>query len=179
MIVFDLHCGAGHVFEAWLASSATYETQRASGLLACPMCGSTQISKAVMAPAVAAKGNQTRQTKTPANHEEASPVVEAIPSTQAASSAVPLPVSSQPSPEAKLQMAQFMTEMAQAQARALADSRWVGGDFAEQARAMHYGEADHAPIHGTTSPDEARALAEEGLPVAALPFPVIPPGKRN
>ena len=57
MIVFDLRCGAGHVFEAWFASSAAFEDQRGRGLVACPMCGGAQVEKAVMAPAVSAKTN--------------------------------------------------------------------------------------------------------------------------
>ncbi|KAB7647436.1 DUF1178 family protein [Polymorphobacter fuscus] len=58
MIVFDLGCGSGHVFEAWFGSSDAYESQRARGLIACPLCGNADIAKAVMAPAVAAKGNR-------------------------------------------------------------------------------------------------------------------------
>ncbi len=57
MIVFDLRCAGTHVFEAWFGSSADYESQRARGLIACPLCGDTEIGKAVMAPAVGAKGN--------------------------------------------------------------------------------------------------------------------------
>ena len=60
MIVFDLKCSAAHVFEAWFGSSADYEAQAARGLVACPICGDTQTGKAVMAPAVAPKGNRSR-----------------------------------------------------------------------------------------------------------------------
>jgi hypothetical protein len=62
MIVFDLQCGAAHVFEAWFGSSADYERQAAAGMIACPVCGDTQTSKAVMAPAVAAKSNRSDAT---------------------------------------------------------------------------------------------------------------------
>jgi hypothetical protein len=58
MIVFDLKCSAGHVFEAWFASSADYAGQRERGLVTCPSCDCPRIEKAVMAPAVAPKGNQ-------------------------------------------------------------------------------------------------------------------------
>jgi hypothetical protein len=58
MIVFDLICTTGHVFEAWFGSSQAYDDQCARGLVACPICSDTRISKAVMAPAVAAKGNR-------------------------------------------------------------------------------------------------------------------------
>ena len=59
MIVFDLQCATAHVFEAWFGSTADYDSQGARGLIACPICGDTAITKAVMAPAVAAKGNRS------------------------------------------------------------------------------------------------------------------------
>ena len=58
MIVFDLRCGAAHVFEAWFGSTADYEAQSARGLVACPICGDADIVKAAMAPAVPAKSNR-------------------------------------------------------------------------------------------------------------------------
>ncbi len=57
MIVFDLRCGNGHVFEAWFGSGVDYEDQRARGLVACPICDDGAIGKAAMAPAVPAKGS--------------------------------------------------------------------------------------------------------------------------
>ena len=57
MIVFDLKCGDGHVFEAWFGSSADYEDQRGRGLVQCPLCGSGEVGKAVMAPSVGRKSN--------------------------------------------------------------------------------------------------------------------------
>lgn len=70
MIVFDLRCGGAHVFEAWFGSTADYEGQRDRGLIACPLCGDTGIDKAVMAPAVAAKGNR-RAAPAPTDHAAA------------------------------------------------------------------------------------------------------------
>lgn len=58
MIVFDLKCAASHVFEAWFDSSADYDAQKERGLVSCPLCGSAEIEKSVMAPAVSPKGNQ-------------------------------------------------------------------------------------------------------------------------
>ncbi|WP_413740754.1 DUF1178 family protein [Sphingomonas sp. Sphisp66] len=153
MIVFDLKCGQGHVFEAWFGSSAAWEGQRAAGLVACPMCGSAEVEKAVMAPNVGAKGNQA-------------PTVAAL----AASGEAPVP------PEG---IKPAIAALAAAQARALEGSQWVGTGFAEKARAMHLGEAPAAPIHGQTSAAEAKALIEEGVPVAPLPLPVVPPEACN
>jgi hypothetical protein len=66
VIVFDLRCGKGHVFEAWFGSSAAYDTQRAEAAIACPLCGDTAVAKAAMAPAVPAKGNRSSKPPTPA-----------------------------------------------------------------------------------------------------------------
>lgn len=154
MIVFDLKCSRnGHVFEAWFGSSQDYEDQRARGLVACPMCGDAEVGKAVMAPAVPAKSNSR------------SPDADAA-----------VPVSNMPDPAV---MRALVERMAQAQAEALKDSQWVGRKFADQARAMHYGEESHRSIHGEVAPEEARALIEEGVEVAPLPFPVIPPDVQN
>ncbi|WP_337848297.1 DUF1178 family protein [Sphingomonas sp.] len=73
----------------------------------------------------------------------------------------------------------LMAALAQVQAKLLEGSQWVGMSFADKARAMHLGEEPAAPIHGQTSLDEARALIEDGVPVAPLPLPVVPPEQRN
>jgi hypothetical protein len=154
MIVFDLSCTGGHRFEGWFGSSADFEDQRARGLLACPSCGSSEVNKAPMAPAVPAKGNARQEVLPP----ETRPLAN-----------TPLP------PE----MQKALKSLAKAQAEALRHSTWVGDKFAEETRKMHYGERDEAPIHGQASLAEAKALIEEGVPVAPLPFPVAPPDKLN
>ena len=65
MIVFDLKCGGGHVFEAWFGASAAYEDQRAAGCVRCPLCDSDDIIKALMAPAIGGKGNRKPDAPTP------------------------------------------------------------------------------------------------------------------
>ncbi len=53
MIRYALACGAcGHAFEAWFASSAAFDTQKVRGLVSCAACGSSDVGKQVMAPAV-------------------------------------------------------------------------------------------------------------------------------
>lgn len=159
MIVFDLTCGQGHRFEGWFGSSADFDRQRAGGLLSCPQCGDDDVTKAPMAPAVPLKGNQ---------RPDSSPGPVAHPAAQGMAN-TPMP------PEVQ----QALAKLAEAQARALANSTWVGKRFADDARAMHYGERDPAPIHGEASPAEARQLLEEGIEVAPLPFPVAPPDELN
>ena len=73
----------------------------------------------------------------------------------------------------------ILAALAAAQARALENSTWVGRRFADEARAMHLGEVDHRPIHGQASVADARSLAEEGVPIAPLPLPVVPPDEAN
>jgi len=60
MIVFDLNCGGGHVFEAWFASQADYDGQHARGLVNCPVCGDGDVDKAPMAPRIAGAGQATQ-----------------------------------------------------------------------------------------------------------------------
>jgi hypothetical protein len=152
VIVFDLRCApVGHVFEAWFASSSAFEEQRGRGLVACPLCGSAEIAKAPMAPAVGAKAN-------------ASPVPA---SGESLFSGAPAEVKT------------MLAAAAALQKTLLAGSESVGRRFAAEARAIHLGEADPRPIHGEASRAEAESLIEEGVPIAPLPFPVVPPGEEN
>jgi hypothetical protein len=163
VIVFDLRCDGGHVFEAWFGSSAAYEAQAAAGQVACPLCGDTRVTKAVMAPNIPVKGNRRD-----------APVAQR---TQNGGTQAPGPVPrTGPDPAV---IKQALTMLAAAQAKALEGSQWVGGSFATQARAMHLGEVATSPIHGQASLAEARALADEGVPIAALPLPVVPPETSN
>lgn len=155
MIVFDLSCAEGHRFEGWFGSSGDFAEQQRQGLVACPHCGSGEVVKAPMAPAVPKKGNQ--QASGPSDE-----------------SSVPMSTGKTP-PE----LTKALKQLAEAQKKALKDSTWVGDRFAEQSRAMHYGERETAAIHGQASMDEAKALLDEGVPVAPLPFPVAPPDELN
>jgi hypothetical protein len=176
MIVFDLRCQyGGHVFEAWFGSSADYESQKQRGLLSCPLCGDTAIDKAVMAPAVGAKGNQTRDPITPSDSPATAASINNAPATTVAA-AVPHAHAPAPDPQAIKSM---LNALAKAQAEALKSSTWVGTEFADTARAMHEGEIDQQPIHGQASLDETRSLIEEGIEIMPLPFPVRPPGMDN
>lgn len=163
MIVFDLHCASGHLFEGWFSSSAEYADQQARGLVECPHCGSAEVGKAPMAPAVPAKGNQRREIV--ASGAAMPPAADA-----------PQPVSNLPVPP---EMRAALQALAKAQAEAIKHSTWVGDKFAEKSRAMHYGEEDAAPIHGQASLAQAKALAEEGVAIAPILFPVAPPDKLN
>lgn len=157
MIVFDLSCAAGdHRFEAWFASSESFADQQARGLIACPVCGDSAVRKAVMAPRVGAKSNQQPgPTPFPA----------------AAS-----PADGEPGPELARRM---IAEIAAKQAEMLPQSRWVGRDFADAARAMHEGRVAEDLIHGQASPEEAQALRDDGIAAMPLLVPIVPPDAVN
>lgn len=138
MIVFDLKCGADHVFEAWFGSNADWEDQRAAGQVVCPLCGDPSVEKAAMAPAVPAKGNRQPDL-----------------------------------------IKKAIKALAKEQARALENSTWVGDQFATRARAMHAGDEAHQTIHGQATLADAKALVDDGVPVAPLPLPVTPPKQLN
>jgi hypothetical protein len=67
--------------------------------------------------------------------------------------------------------------LATMQAEALKSSKWVGDSFADDARAMHYGEKDVEAIHGQATPEEARDLIEEGIEIAPVLFRLRRPAK--
>ena len=69
--------------------------------------------------------------------------------------------------------------LAAAQAKALENSEWVGDRFAEEARSIHLGETEPRPVHGNATAAEAKSLIDEGVPVAPLPLPVVPPNQVN
>ena len=153
MIVYDLSCAGGHRFEGWFASSDDFEAQRDDDLLDCPVCGDRTIGQAPMAPAVGAKGNSIAASAGQGGEGPSPPIPEAV---RAA-----------------------MTALAKAQKAALANSRYVGDGFAENARAMHYGEQAVEAIHGKATVKQAKELLEEGVSVAPLPFPVAEPDELN
>ena len=72
-----------------------------------------------------------------------------------------------------------LERLAEAQAQMIKDSRWVGDKFADTARAMHAGEVEPAIVHGSATVGEAKSLIDEGVPVAPLPLPVVPPNQVN
>ena len=151
MIRYNLVCEAGHGFESWFPSSDSYDAQVARGLVTCPVCETAAVSKALMAPALA------RSDRAPV---PAPTVPVAEPPSEA-------PVTMVAEPERRMRaMLRAMRE------HVTANAEHVGARFPEEARKIHYGEAEGRSIYGQASPDEARALIDEGIDVA--PLPTIP-----
>jgi len=153
MIRYTLKCSDAHAFESWFASAAAFDTLKASGMVACPVCGDIDVAKAVMAPRVRPSRNQA-----------------ALPA--------PPPAAADPAPR-PLQAPGSDAERALAEVRRKVEesSDYVGLEFANEARAMHDGEIKHRAIYGEAGVEEARKLIEDGIPVAPLPF--IPQRKTN
>lgn len=140
MIRYALVCGAGHDFEGWFGGSDDFDAQSARGLVSCPMCGSPEVRKQIMAPAVVT--TKGREAKTPGPSRE------------------------------------MMMEMVSQVRRHVEDNfDYVGGAFAREARAIHEGKSEARGIYGEASPEEARALVEDGVPVA--PLPQAPPDRQD
>ena len=74
---------------------------------------------------------------------------------------------------------EVMAKLSVLQAEMLRDSRWVGEEFADTARAMHLGEIETAQVHGEATAEQAQSLVEDGVPIAPLPLPVVPPNQVN
>ena len=167
MISFDLCCGQGHSFDGWFSSSAEFDRQQSAGQVSCPICDDVTVQKMLSVPNIGRKGNQ------PTRRVEQTPIEPVAAPAEPVSGQV---VNSPVLPQAMIEIVQ---KMAEKQSEILKNSQWVGRRFAETARAIHYGESDDRMIHGEASPQEAEALAEEGVAVAALPFPFVPPEAKN
>jgi len=149
MIRYALKCGQSHSFESWFQSAAAFETLKAAGHVSCPTCGEMNIEKAIMAPQISKKSKA--QTSDPAPQ-------------------APAPALSSPQSGAEVALAKI-------KAHIQANSDDVGMNFATEARAIHEGEAPERAIYGQAKPEDAKALIEDGIPVAALPF--LPNRKMN
>ena len=154
MIHYNLRCERGHAFESWFQSSAAYESQEKRKLVNCPICGSPKVERAIMAPRIVGKKGRGKA--------EAEPVA---PADTAAAASTPTPLLMAQERELRAKLKELRDHIVKN-----ADN--VGERFPNEARKMHYGDIEHRPIYGEASPDEARALIEEGVEVS--PLPVLP-----
>lgn len=158
MIRYALVCEKGHAFESWFADSAAYDKQAKRSLVTCPQCGSAKVDKAIMAPRL----SSSKKAKAPA---------EAPASEAPAAAEAPAPVA-MVSPQEH----EFRAKLKELRDHLVKNADHVGPKFPEEARKMHYGETEHRSIYGEASPEEAKALVEEGIEVHALP---VLPEERN
>jgi hypothetical protein len=155
MIRYALRCACGHEFESWFQSSSAYDSQRERGLVACPACDSAKVEKAVMAPRIAGK-RRPKSAAAPAG----------------ASAAEITPTQLVMSPQER----ELVAKLKELRDHVVKNADNVGRKFPEEARKMHYGESESRAIYGEATPEEAKALVDEGVEVAPLP---VLPGDRN
>ncbi len=163
MIKYELKCTADHRFEAWFKDSKTYEAQAASGEVECPFCGDRAVTRAPMAPNVV-----TRKSTAPASEEN-----------QTNARGADANLSAIENQAQKLAHDDRSREIAKQIMKAVDKVRehiedtfdYVGEDFADEARAIHSGDAEKRPIYGEATDDEAAELEEEGVEFERLTFP--------
>jgi hypothetical protein len=158
MIRYALNCDGGHGFESWFANSAAYDKQVKRALVACPICGSTKVEKAIMAPRL---GRSDDLAAAAVPEMPAPPPAPALP----APAKAPLAVMSPPERELRKKLKELREHITK-------NSDYVGPRFPEQARKIHYGEIEHRSIYGEASPEEAKELYEEGIEFH--PLPILP-----
>ena len=157
MIHYQLRCGDGHAFDGWFRDSAAFDQQAGAGLLSCPVCGATDVKRALMAPSLG------RARAAPAQVEPAAgPAPGAGP--EPAVKPAPQPVVGGALPDGVRSMLQRM--------RAEVEKRcdYVGPAFAAEARRIHNGESEVRGIYGETTPEEAERLADDGIEVSRMPW---------
>lgn len=142
MIRYSLRCAADHGFDSWFKAADAFAALQAAGQVCCPVCGTTEVRKDLMAPAVR-----------PARPEAGSP----------SAAEADRPDLRAPASDLEARIAALKRQIEE-------NSEYVGMNFATEARRIHAGDAPERAIHGEAKPDEARAMIEEGLPVAPLPF---------
>lgn len=143
MIKFTLKCDKGHAFDSWFASNEAFDKLHASGALNCAVCGSPHVEKTLMTPQV--RDSKAAEARSDADITNA-----------------PGPLTAPASP-AELAMAEMRRKIED-------NSEYVGMNFAKEARDIHNGDAPERAIYGEAKPKDAKALLEDGVPVAPLPF---------
>ncbi|KAA0597707.1 hypothetical protein J2848_001820 [Azospirillum lipoferum] len=189
MILFALRCSADHQFEAWFRNGAAYDEQAAAHQIACPICGDTVVGKAPMAPRIAkgvARAADRAREQAEAVAANAPPVVPPAASANAVPAALPVPIPAPvPLPNAADVVAALPPSLNDAQREAVAEVMrqltevrrsvekncdYVGDNFAEEARRIHYGETDPRGIYGEASDEEVAELHEEGVTFHRIPW---------
>jgi hypothetical protein len=145
MILYQLQCDKEHSFEAWFRDSQAFDTQSKRKLLSCPTCGSSKITKALMAPRIGKSGRD--------NHPQ---------TTQHA----PVESSFKLTPEA----VELKRKLKELQSHISKECDYVGSNFAEEARKIHYGEVTPHGIYGETSSEDAKELVDEGIEFSSIPW---------
>ena len=145
MILYQLKCDKEHSFEAWFKDSQAFERQSKRKLLSCPTCGSSKVTKALMAPRIGKSGSD--------KHPQATQPAPAGSSLKLTPAAV----------ELKKKLKGLQSQIAK-------ECDYVGSNFAEEARKIHYGEVTPHGIYGEASTEDAKELVDEGIEFSPIPW---------
>jgi len=166
MIRYALNCEHGHTFESWFQNSAAYDKQAKRSLVACPICGSAKVEKAIMAPRLARAEAAEPSLPSPGPALPAGPTpIPPAPMPPIPPGKAPVAIMSPPERELLKKLKELRDQITK-------NADYVGPRFPEQARKIHYGEIEHRSIYGEASPDEAKELHEEGIEFH--PLPILP-----
>ena len=143
MILYELKCSSGHHFEAWFKDSSAYDRQEKRGEIECPICSDILISKAPMAPAVSTSRKKEEQTLDPSTGSEQ---------------------------RAKDVARKILHAAGKVQKYVEENCEYVGDKFADEARAIHYGESEERGIYGEASNKDTIDLMEEEIPISRIPW---------
>lgn len=146
MIHYQLRCKTEHEFDGWFADSASFDKQAKRGLLECPVCGTPEVERALMSPSVPRKGRPPARTRKPAPPDG------------------PVALAGERLPDGVRAMLQKLRSEVEK------NCDYVGATFADEARRMHNGKSGPRGIYGETTPDEAQALADDGIAVSKIPW---------
>ncbi len=166
MIRYTLNCSKGHDFESWFQNSAAFDKQKKRGLVTCPVCGSAKVEKAIMAPRLAridAMEVEPRQLPSPPS---------VTPPNAAPGPVLPVTPGNAPVAMMSPQERELRQKLKELRDHVTKHANYVGPRFPEEARKMHYGEIEHRSIYGEASPEDAKALNEEGIEFH--PLPILP-----
>ena len=154
MIHYQLRCSAAHTFDGWFPSSGAFDAQARGGLVSCPSCGDTAVNRALMAPKIAKRRA----------------VADAAPSPDATQPGAVLPEPAAPPAKAGAVPDHVRAMLQKLRAEVERNCDYVGPSFADEARRIHRGESDKCGIYGESTPEQAEALADEGIAVDRIPW---------
>ena len=178
MIKYQLICEKNHGFEGWFQGGAAYDEQAANGLIRCPLCDSDQVKRALMTPNLASPKRRKSAVPSASDQSPATEPSASVPSsTVSASSASSRVGHAAPPDQARVMQAEqvqafgaALAELRQLRQKITRECRDVGDNFAEEARKIHYGEAEAEGIYGQATQEERESLKDEGIEIFDMPW---------
>lgn len=155
MILYELNCSAGHAFDVWFKDGDSCDRQLKRKIVDCPVCGDNTVAKALMAPRIG-KGAESKITAAPLPAAPAAPVPAIRPGADSGKMA--------------MMAANLRETLGEIRKQIEANCDYVGGNFAEEARKIHYGEAEARGIYGEATDRQHQELLEEGVEIARIPW---------